>query len=276
MLGIIGDTFRRLGRRMLATLLFILGLMLVAAPLSLLLPPGARIFLGVVVWLAGSAFAVVRCGETLGGWAILVAAAPTMITAASLPDLVAPLAGRHVAGISAAEAPQHPDAQGFDFSDSVVQTKYAASYRRTTRDRKSGRFSSTYYNIAPLTAADWTPADPVPAWAGCSDTFERACAEWRRAYRGAVPAEQLDQAHLRTAADQALAKHGLREAPGAPLLSRVESVDEGIRERAAKLLASAVFVYLVWLVPVLFIELLDGGERLWQHLRAAWARLREG
>lgn len=274
--AVIETGLRRLGRRMLVTLLYMLGLALLVAPFALLLPPTARMVVGALIWLGGSAFAVGRYEQEIGGWAIILAAVPAMTTAIALPDVLLPLAGRHVAGISAADAPRYPDAQGFDFSDSLVQTAYAASYRHTTRDRKSGRISYTYYNIAPLTAAGWTPTDPVPAWVGCSDTYDRTCPEWRRAYRGAVSAPQIDQQHLRTAADQILAAHGLREAPGAPLLSRVESAAVGARERAGTLLIGFVFSYLVWLAPALAGLLLEIGAELLDHLGAAWARLRDG
>lgn len=276
MRAVIGAGLRRLGRRMLVTLLYMLGLALLVAPFTLLLPPTARMVVGALIWLGGSAFAVGRHEQELGGWAIILAAVPVMTTAIALPDVLLPLAGRHVAGISAADAPHYPDAQGFDFSDSLVQTAYASSYRHTTRDRKSGRTTSTYYNIAPLTPAGWTPADPVPAWVGCSDSYDRTCPEWRRAYRGAVPAQQIDQEHLRTAAAQALAAHGLREAPGAPLLARAESAAAGVRERAGTLLIGFVFSYLVWLVPALAGLLLEIGAELLDRLGATWTRLRNG
>ncbi|GAB4194807.1 MAG: hypothetical protein OHK0022_11100 [Roseiflexaceae bacterium] len=265
---ILWDSFRTLGYRMLVILAYMVALALLAAPLGLILPVWARPFAGLAAWLGGTAYVTSRFEKTIGGWAIILALAPAFMSAYSLADLVAPLAGERVSGISATDAPLHPSAQGFDFSDSVVQTDYAASYRHSMRDSKSGRITYRYYNIAPLTAAGWTPDQPVPAWAGCSEEYTRTCDEWDDAgLRGGVAIEQGDRDQLRQAVDQALSTHGLREAPGAPLLSRVASVDAGITERALIVPLVLLMAYLVWLVPAAFLALLDTGAQLWDHWR---------
>lgn len=268
MRSMLWDALRTLVYRMLVNLVYMVGLTLLVAPLGLLLPLWARPLAGIVVWLGGSAYATSRFEQAIGGWALIVALAPVFMAAYSLPDLVDPLLGQRVGGISAAAAPLYPAAQGFDFSDSLVQTDYASTYRQSIRDNKSGRITYRYYNIAPLTAADWTPDQPVPAWVGCSEEFDRTCKEWYDTdLGGGVVVPQNDRSVLRYAADQALTSHNLREAPGAPLLTRVASVDAGLRERALIVPLVLFMAYLIWLLPAICLAVLDVGAQLWDHIR---------
>ena len=268
MLATVGAMSGALGRRLLYNLIYMLGLVALVLPFALWAPPIVRALAAALIWLGGSAYAAGRPGEQTDGWAIICAAVPVMVVAYGLADYVALARGQHASGISAAAAPGYADVVGFDFSDSVVQIKYATTYRSATRDRKSGRVSYFYYHIAPLTGSGWTPADPVPAWAGCGQQYIGLCDEWYRAYRGGVVAETSDRAGLRVAADQALAQHRLSEAPGAPLLRRVASVAQGQRQRAQVLLAAPLAAYLLWAIPIAIYALWECGAELWQSARA--------
>lgn len=239
-----------LGWRLALNLLYMLSLVALVLPFALWGPPWLRLLAAALIWLGGSAYAADRLDEQTDGWAIICAAVPVMVVGYGLNDVLTLARGQHVAQISAAQAPSYPSAVGFDFSDSQVQTAYAASYRAASRDRKSGRVSYTYYQIAPLTGAGWTPADPVPAWVGCRSEFSGPCAAWARAYRGGIAAESGELAGLRLAADQALSQHRLRQMPGAPLLERVASAEQGLRQRAQVLLLAPLFAYLLWAIPI--------------------------
>jgi hypothetical protein len=268
MLGIVRAASGALGQRLLYNLLYMLGLVALVLPFALWAPPILRLVAAALIWLGGSAYAAGRRDDQTDGWAIVCAAVPAMVIGYGLGDYLALARGQHVAGISAAEAPAYAKAAGFDFSDSVVQIKYAATYRTSSRDRKSGRITYYYYHVAPLTESGWTPADPVPAWAGCGDQYSGLCAEWFRLYRGGVAVESHDWDGLRIAADQALARHQLREAPGAPLLERVASAEQGQRQRGQTLLLAPLFAYLLWALPISLHALWNCAAELWRYARA--------
>lgn len=268
MLDIARTASGALGRRLLYNLLFMLGLVALVLPFALWAPPIVRPVAAALIWLIGSAYAAGRRDEQTDGWAIVCAAVPVMVIGFGLSDYLALARGQHVAGISAADAPGYSDAVGFDFSDSVVQTEYATTYRTSSRDRKSGRITYYYFHVAPLTESGWTPADPVPAWAGCGQQYIGVCDEWFRAYRGGVAVEASERKGLRIAADQALAQHGLREVPGAPLLERVASAKQGQRQRGLALLLAPLCAYLLWALPISLAAVWGCAAELWRYVRA--------
>ncbi len=267
--SILRTTFTDLGRRLGITLIYMLGLLLAVLPFAIWASTPIRIVAAVAIWLGGSAYAVGKAEDAIDGWAIICAVVPVFLLAYGLSDYLTLLNGAHVTGISASQAPAYPAAQGFDFSDSVVQTDHSASYRSESRDRKTQRITHSYYNIAPLTAADWTAADPIPAWVGCKTTFSAACPGWWREDRGGIVVEPSQRAGLRLAADQALAQDQLQEAVGAPFLERVGSVGAGIRQRRQVLVAGSLAGYLLWALPIAAVALWRGGVELKNYTRTS-------
>lgn len=267
MLDLIRASLSALGRRLLFNLLYMLGLVALVLPFALLGPPWLRLVAAALIWLGGSAYAAGRPGDPTDGWAIICAAVPVMVVGYGLSDYLSLARGQHIANIPAAQAPRYPGAVGFDFSDSIVQTQYATTFRASSRDRKSGRVTYTYYNVAPLTGAGWTPAEPVPAWAGCSEQYSDECDEWFRHYRGGVAVMSSERDGLRRAADMALGQHQLREAVAAPLLERVASAEQGTRQRGQMLLLAPAMSYLLWAIPITLSALWGCAAELWWYAR---------
>jgi hypothetical protein len=266
--SILHTTLADLGRHLAMTAIYMLGLMLGVLPFALWAPLPIRVAAAVLIWLGGSAYAASRATNAIDGWAIICAVIPVFMLAFGLSDYLAVRNGERVHGIPAALAPRYPEAKGFDFSDSVVQTDRSASYRATSRDRKTGRVTYTYYNIAPLTSADWTPSDPIPSWVGCKTTFSEACPGWWRDYHGGIAVETTARSGLRAAADQVLSQDQLQEAAGAPFLERVGSADAGIRQRRNVLLAGGIAAYLLWALPISALALWRCGAELRAFLAA--------
>ncbi|HEY1013182.1 MAG TPA: hypothetical protein VGE07_10795, partial [Herpetosiphonaceae bacterium] len=198
------------------------GLVAVVAPIALLLPGLPALVIGAIIWLGACAASTARL-PTVGGWGMLCLAIPMAGMGLYFPGVVALETGTIVRGQPVAAAPANPRAAGFEFSAAVVQTDFAATVRSTSRSSSGGSASGAYH-IAPLTGPEWRPGDPVPAWAGCSDSLGPPCPGWREGLRAALPAAPLLASNLAKARDRALASHGLREQPGAPLLELTASV----------------------------------------------------
>jgi hypothetical protein len=256
-----------LGRRPLAhklsrRLVYMLALVAAAAPFALLAPPPVRWVGAVLIWLLGSAWAAANDGS-ISGYAMICALLPTLTIAFGLSDYITTATSRRITGITVAEAPRHPEAQDFEFSDAQVWGAYAATYRWQTRDSKSHRITTMYYLVAPLAGPRWTPDEPVPAWVGCSEQyFADTCAGWDDGYRAGIAADSQDQADLQKAVAIAMEKHSLREAPGAPLLLLTESIQAGQQQRAGVVFGGLLGGYLLAVIPLLIGAAWDAAGRL--------------
>ncbi|HEY1016689.1 MAG TPA: hypothetical protein VGE07_28515 [Herpetosiphonaceae bacterium] len=262
MLDDLRDGLRSFGGRMLATLAYMLGLMLAVAPFALWAPPIARIIAAVLIWLAGSGYAFSRFGDRLDGWGAVLGVAPLFMVAMGLRDYVDLASAPSVAGVSVAAIPLHPAARSFDLTDARIQTDYQATKIVSSRDRKSGRVTTTAYTVAPLTGAGWTPDQPVPAWVGCGPGAA-SCGEWRDRPQGAIAMDSVGLANYAATRDQAMGQHRLHSAPGAPILQAVESAAAGRRQRG-------FMIYGVWLIIYALWAVTTGGYLL---CRALWRRV---
>lgn len=125
------------------------------------------------------------------------------------------------APISAAQAPQFPKTGRFLFSDGEL--KMPLSYTGHVVARHRGRTRDCGIQVVPLVPASWKPTQPVPAWGVTlwtvhepeSDQSEpnQPCPEAARLLELDWPASEA-----RTILRQAVARHHLISARGAPLL----------------------------------------------------------
>jgi hypothetical protein len=267
MLSFLRTMSSRLMRRPLAhtlvrRLTYMLALVAATTPFALLAPPPVRWVAAALIWLCGSAWATSN-DDSISGYTMICALVPTFMVAFGLSDYVATATSRRVTGITVAEAPRHPEAQAFEFSDARVWGAYAATYHWQVRDSKSGRITTMDYLVAPLAGPRWTPTEPVPAWVGCSERYVTdTCAGWEDGYRAGIAVDSQDQADLRQAVAIAIAKHGLREAPGAPLLLLSESIQAGQRQRAGTVFGGMIGGYLLAVIPMLISAAWDTASRL--------------
>lgn len=231
-----------------------LGLAAAVAPITLFVSPPVAMAIAVVTWIGGSAWAINRFENDIDGWSIICAIVPLIMVTFGFHDYLSLERGATVADIPVAQAPQYSSGSRFNFTDSVVQRKMAATFRSSSRDRKTGRLRYHYYNVAPLTSKDWTAAEPVPAWVGCSDGFNEKCSEWRNACTSAIPVEDLDRQGLRKAIELSMSQNSLRVATSAPLLQCVPSIEAGRQERARRLWLPMVVIYLFWAVCTLIYQ----------------------
>lgn len=127
--------------------------------------------------------------------------------------------GRTVS-VSIAEAPRHPEADTLEFEDGEVRADlhYARVWTTTSKDRKTGTTSTTthYRTVAPIVPPGWTPEQPVPAWA-VTRSHGAPPERWIGARVG-LRADPGDEESFREAIASAEWRHGLRTAPGAPML----------------------------------------------------------
>lgn len=249
----------RLGRVLLANLVYMY------APVALVLPIGLWVgslpaaVVGVILWLGSSAYAVDYAKGAVNGWSILCATIPICMIGLVVGDYAALVTGPVVRGVAVADAPLYPEAGAFEFRDAQIQPAYEANYRTTAR-RKTGGTSTTSYCVAPLTGPDWTPADPVPAWVGCTESAG-CCA--------GVVVGNMRQGGMEEAVALAQQIHGLRGAPGAPVLEWVDSVESAMRNRRFMFVFAAVSGYALWALPVLIGMASGFLLDLWSYWRAA-------
>lgn len=163
-----------------------------------------------------------------GAWALsgaAILAAIGAIGAALSLDRARELgAGETVRDVSVSDAPRHPGATGFVFNDARVLTSRSGSYRYVvTRTQGSGpTMQASHFVVAPIVPASWSPADAVPAWAACRGAHESDCLTRLAgiAPAAAVTVRRYDRdAYYAHAVNAALRRHGLREVPGAPILT---------------------------------------------------------
>ncbi len=254
--GFIGGMWR-LGRSLLLTLLFMLGLVVAIAPIAWLNVRWFGLIAGVLIWLIGSGLMFSRAGDAFDGWGWLCSAVPMMMVAYGLPDYLALRAVTTVRVASVAEIPNHDAGQAFEFRQARIQTQYHTTYPSIIRS-KSGGTTRRNYNVAPLTTNSWQPDQPVLAWVGCTDSYSTTCDEWDEPYHVGVPVSEWDVSDLRTAAERAVEKHGLRAAAAAPIFTWSKSAEAEAETALNAIVFASLFAYAMWAVPKIIVTAWQG------------------
>lgn len=191
------------------------------------LPP-ALAFLGLAVAAMAAGFVLyLRLGSLallLAGFLAAGGAGGTLHFATRLHEL----GGGELARLtSIAQAPEHPAASRFVFAPAQPASAYrgtASGTRSAGKNKEPQRWSTL---ATPLVPPGWTRDRPVPAWLVChggsgnSSCLHRASAT----LDSAVIPPQRDRADLRAAVDDAIARHRLIEARGAPMLVAMVDID---------------------------------------------------
>lgn len=145
--------------------------------------------------------------------------------------------------ISVAEAPSQRFATAYTFRDAATRPELSGSESQRGRRGGPGRA----YRVMPLVPPGWTPADPVPAWAACSTPD---CPPKTPSPRFGARVARMDVDAFEKAARAAAATHGLRVAPGAPLLQTGASAGDVVAERALVPAGATGVFALAWLVAL--------------------------
>jgi hypothetical protein len=183
-------------------------------------------------WTMLAIFAAVVLGLNLGLWAgrdsglaslagaVLMPVVGLIIAHYSDVQLVGPSAGV----IALDDIARFPHAAQFHFTDARVATEFSTSSRPR---RPDGAAQQGTWRVAPIVSSNWTPGEPVQAWAvanvsGYAPLDFRTPRSWQQSYRAAVRyvATAFSPAH--TALARALERFDLTAAPHAPMLYWVE------------------------------------------------------
>ena len=143
---------------------------------------------------------------------------------------------------------------GFVLTDAVIQARFRTTVAIPHRDVK-GHVSTWHVTVVPLTAVDWTPDRPIPAWVACP-LFR--CVEGDG--RSFLAIHEVQEDGYGQARDEARAKHGLRDAPGAPIVESVASIPEAIADRGDVLIDVWIWVYGGWAIGLGGYMLLRGSR----------------
>jgi hypothetical protein len=183
-------------------------------------------------WTMLAVFAAITVGLNAGLWAGRDSGLASLAGALLFPVVGLTIAvwsdiqmmGPNSGAIALGDIGRFPYAAEFRFVDARVATEFVGL---ADARRLNGASASGAWRAAPIVPANWTPADPVPAWAvavvsGYGPLDFRTPRNWQQNYRAAVRyvATAFSPAH--TAVEHALARHGLASAPSAPLLYWVE------------------------------------------------------
>jgi hypothetical protein len=184
-------------------------------------------------WTMLGIFAAIAVGLNLGLWAgrdsglaslaggVMMPVVGLTIALWSDVQLFGPTSGP----IALVDIKHHSYAARLRFTDARVATEFtgtAGAYRLL--HGSSGIYA---WLVAPIVPTNWTPAEPVRAWAvagvsGYGPLDFRTPRSWQQPYRAAVRYVSTAFSPAHTAVDNALARYELKSAPDAPLLYWVE------------------------------------------------------
>lgn len=171
------------------------------------------------------------------------------------PDLVTLLRTPAQTIHQLAELADHPNAVSFKFTAAGVRTDYAYRWDYRSHDERRGGTTLLSYRVAPITSADWTPAEPIQAFAVCDghDASADRCPHWRLDNAEAVAAPRTLDSRFASAVAAAAAHQGLQVAEHARALVWVPDARAEIARRAWML---GLSVFGVWLLFELLAALL--------------------
>jgi hypothetical protein len=188
--------------------------------------------LACIGWTMLAIFAAITVGLNLGLWsgrdsglaslagAVLVATVGLVIALCSDVQVIGP----GMQTVALADIQQFPYATQFRFTDARVATEFSGV---ADGHRLNGAAASGAWRVAPIVPANWTSADPVPAWAvavtsGYGPLDFRTPRNWQQNYQAAVRYVATAFSPAQTAIASATARYGLVSAAQAPLLYWVE------------------------------------------------------
>ncbi len=125
-------------------------------------------------------------------------------------------------GISVSEAPQHPEARIFRFSDGQVRLDLAGVTSQVARGRNGGA-STVRYTVYPIVPGGWTPREPVAVW-----TTERYTPSMESPWVEGIVEEPVLLSSYQSAAQASAHKHGFRVHPRSIFLDVSGSADEDL------------------------------------------------
>jgi len=183
-------------------------------------------------WTMLAIFAAITVGLNLGLWAgrhsglaslaggVMMPVVGLVIALWSDVQLFGPGSG----AIALADLKHHSYAARLRFTDARVATEFTAT---ADAYRLHGSSGVRAWLVAPIVPTNWTPSEPVQAWAvagvsGYGPLDFRTPRSWQQNYRAAVRYVSTAFSPAHTAVGRALARYELKAAAGAPLLYWVE------------------------------------------------------
>jgi hypothetical protein len=183
-------------------------------------------------WTMLAIFAAITVGLNLGLWAgrdsglaslagaVMMPVVGLAITLWSDVQLFGPTSGP----IALSDIRHHSYAARLRFTDARIATEFTATADAYRLHSSAGIRA---WLVAPIVPTNWTPMDPVPAWAvagvsGYGPLDFRTPRSWQQNYRAAVRYVSTAFSPAHTAVEHALARFDLNAAPDAPLLYWVE------------------------------------------------------
>jgi hypothetical protein len=212
-------------------------------------------------WTMLAIFAAITVGLNVGLWAGRDSGLASLAGALLMPmvGLVIALCfdvqiiGTGAGAIALNDIQRFPYAARFRFTDARVATEFVAV---ADARKVLGVAIGGSWRVAPIVPTNWTPADPVRAWAvaivsGYGPLDFRTPRNWQQSYRAGVRFVSTTLSPAPDAIARAAARYGLTAAPGAPLLYWVEepaSVIADERTFLAWIVFGGVVTWLFFLV----------------------------
>lgn len=213
-------------------------------------------------WTMLAVFFAIAVGLNLGLWAgrdsglgslagaILMPVVGLVIALISDVQTIGPSSG----AITLAEIGRFPHAARFRFTDAWVATEFIGIDEKR---RLGGLLASGGWRAAPIVPTNWTPDQPVRAWAIATVTWGygpadfRSPRSWQQDDRAGVRYVSTAFSPAHDAVASAVARYGLTAAPNAPLLYWVDeprAVIAGERAFLAWTMFGGVATWLLFLV----------------------------
>jgi len=183
-------------------------------------------------WTMLGIFAAITVGLNLGLWAGRDSGLASLAGAVMMPVVGLVIAlwsdvqlfGPGSGAIALSDIGHHSYAARLRFTDARVATEFTGM---ADAYRLHGSSGIRAWLVAPIVPTNWTPAEPVPAWAvagvsGYGPLDFRTPRGWQQNYRAAVRYVSTAFSPAHTAVGRALARYELKAAAGAPLLYWVE------------------------------------------------------
>ena len=213
-------------------------------------------------WTMLAIFFAITVGLNLGLWAGRDSGLASLAGAILMPvvGLVIPLLsdvqtlGPSTGPIALADIGRFPYAARFRFTDARVATAFVGIDEGR---RLGGLLATGAWRAAPIVPTNWTPAEPVPAWAvaivtgGYGPADFRSPRNWQQSYRAGIRYVDTAFAPAHDAVANAITRYGLTAEAGAPLLYWVDephAVIAGERTFLAWVMFGGVATWLLFLI----------------------------
>jgi hypothetical protein len=230
--------------------------------LAVLMVTAIVVPLACLAWTMLAIFFAITVGLNLGLWAGRDSGLASLAGAILMPlvGLVIPLLsdvqtiGPTSGPIALADIGGFSYAARFRFTDARVATEFIGVDEAR---RLGGLLATGAWRAAPIVPSNWTPAEPVHAWAigivthGYGPADFRSPRNWQQSYRAGIRYVDTAFAPAHDAVARAIARYGLTTTPNAPLLYWVDephAVIAGERTFIAWVMFGGVATWLLFLV----------------------------